>query len=288
MALTSDYTWQLRDDGYVLNPDEITLDPPSVDIERVTGLDSAPLRESERDHEGAEGSFLDAYWEKGRSIILDGLAYASTDQIMPFLEQLKYNYRPSSDLVPFYMKLPGVEERVMFVKPRGVRYDLSSGVRVGAVPVQFSVFAEDPRIYSAGLQEYSLIQSSVTASGFGFPLEFPFGFGLAEESQVENLVNLGNRPTPVTFTIPGPTTDPEIVNEDTGQTLKVSIELTADQYLVIDTQYRTVRLNGTANRRGLLAEPNWFMLQPGDNHIRYRAATPGSSPAVARYRHAWR
>lgn len=288
MALTSDYTWQLGSDGVVLNPDEITATPPSVDIDRVQGIDSAPLRETERDHEGADGGFLDAVWEKGRPIVLEGLAFAATDNIVNFLRSLSYNYRPSRTLVPFYMKYPGLEEQVIFVKPRGVRYDLGSGVRTGAVPVQFLMFAEDPRIYSAALQSVQLIQSAVTSVGFSFPIEFPFGFGVPEESQVENLVNLGNRETPVEFTIPGPVTTPEIVNEDTGTTLKVNIDLTVDQYLVVNTQYHTVRLNGTANRRGLLEEPNWFMLQPGDNHIRYRAASPGSSPATATYRHAWR
>lgn len=288
MALTEDYTWQLKDDGFILNPAEITANPPSVDITRVDGLDSAPLRETERDHEGADGGFLDAVWEKGRPIIMEGLAYADLDNLMVFLEQLKFNFAPSRSLVPLYMKLPGMEERVLFVKPRGLKYSLNNLARVGAAEVQISFFAEDPRIYSAALQSVSLIQSAVSAAGFGFPFGFPLGFGLAAESQVENLVNLGNRQTPVEFIIPGPATTPEIVNEDTGKTLKVNIDLTVDQYLVINTQYHTVLLNGSANRRGLLEEPNWFMLQVGDNHIRYRAASPGSNPATAEWRHAWR
>ena len=288
MALTEDYTWQLGDAGVILNPAEVTATPPSVDITEVDGIDSAPLRETERDHEGADGGFLDAVWEKGRPVILEGMAYAELDYLMTFLMELKANFAPSRTLVPFYMKYPGLEEQVLFVKPRGCRWRLNQLARRGGAEVQFLMFAEDPRIYSAALQSVSLIQSGVTAGGFGFLLGFPFGFGVAAETQVENLLNLGNRPTPVRFTFPGPVTDPEIVNESTGDTLKVNITLTVDQFLVIDTQYHTVRLDGTANRRGLLEEPNWFMLQPGDNFIRYRAALPGASPATAEYRHAWR
>jgi hypothetical protein len=286
--LASDYSWQLGDAGIVLNPDEITADPPSVDITEVRGMDSAPIRETARDHEGADGGFLDAVWEKGRPISLEGLAYAAPELLMPFLDELKYNWAPSRTLVPLYMRYPGMADRVLFVKPRGCRYDLDAGVRIGRVPVQFLAFAEDPRIYSSELVDVEVVQSGVTVAGMGFPHDLPYGFGDVVDPETVNLVNQGNRPTPVKFIVNGPVVTPDIVNETTGQTLRVNITLDVGEYLEIDTQYHTVLLNGSVNRRGLLEEPNWFFLQKGDNFIRLRAATAGSATMAAQYRHAWR
>jgi hypothetical protein len=57
---------------------------------------------------------------------------------------------------------------------------------------------------------------------------------------------------------------------------------------VIDLYNRTVRLNGTASRRNTLINPDWFMLSPGDNIIRYRADSSGNPDASISYRNAWR
>lgn len=288
MALPSDYTWQLGDSGVILNPDELTADPPSVDIVRVVGMDSAPIRETERDHEGTDGGFLDAIWEKGRPVILEGLAYATPANIMMFLDDLKDNFAPSRTLVPFYMRYPGMNDRVLFVKPKGCRYDLEAGVRLGKVPVQFQVYAEDPRIYDATLEQVILPLSGLAITGRGYPKGYSYGYGPTVAPQTQNVVNNGNRPTPVKFTVYGPITTPEIVNESTGQTLKVNITLGASDYLDIDTHYKTVLLNGSVSRRGLLEEPNWFYLQKGDNFLRYRAGSLDSSTVTVQYRHAWR
>jgi hypothetical protein len=46
MALTEDLTFKLTDTGVVLNSSVVQ---PFVDITKVTGLDSAPYRTTERD-----------------------------------------------------------------------------------------------------------------------------------------------------------------------------------------------------------------------------------------------
>ena len=70
--------------------------------------------------------------------------------------------------------------------------------------------------------------------------------------------------------------------------LQFVIELTASDFLEIALYNRTVRLNGTALRRGSLLEPNWFMLEVGDNFLQYRADTSGNPAASISYRNAWR
>jgi hypothetical protein len=285
-----DLSYRLLDDGVgvLLNPSDNTI-PAWVDITKVTGLDSAPFRESQRDHEGVDGSFMDAEFEQGRSLVLEGMAYCNDGtQVEAFLDDLKWNWAPQSNLVNFYYKAPGVSERLLRVKPLGIRYDVETLRNTGCTNIQFQAFAEDPRIYNSDLINVNLSQGVAVVSGIGFPLGFPFGFGDVASPESSNVQNLGNRPTPATITIPGPVTNPRIYNDTTGDQLSFNITLTATDTLVIDLYYKTVRLNGTANRRATLSSPGWFLLQVGDNFLRYRADTSGNPPAVVSYRYAWR
>lgn len=279
-----EYTFRLGDSGVVLNEDPSV---PFVDITRIVGFDSAPFRETERDWEGNDGTFLDAEFEKGRRILLEGMAFCDVMNVETYLDSLKANWAPSTVLIPLYLKSPGVAERLLWVKPLGCRYDWNTSRRVGSTPIQFACFAEDPRMYSA--EEYSLtinmVQSPTT--GFSFSFGFSFDFGTVTGGLGTNAYNYGNRPAPVVFTIFGPTTNPRIYNDDTGDEMIFDITLSSDQTLVVDTRYRTVRLDGV-NRRSALTAPSWFHLQPGDNHLKYFADSATSSTVTATYRSAWR
>lgn len=269
MALT-DYTFKLGDNGIVLNAP--TTEFPFVDIEEVRGLDSAPFRETTRDHEGTDGGFMDAEFEKARPIILEGTIYDDPGHLEIFLDDLKANYAPSTTLVPFYLKAPNQIERVLFVKPQGVRYDWDVDRRLGLVRAQFMVYAEDPRLYDNLLQSMEVPLSGVAQDGFEFPLEFPFGFGEeVEKAGGATLTNLGNRPTHVEMIIHGPIIDPRIINDRTGEMMRFNITLGADDFLRVNTYYRTVILNDFVNRRSALIDPYWLTLLPGDTDIRYVA-----------------
>lgn len=274
MALT-DYTFKLGDDGVLLNADTVL---PFVDIEEVNGLDSAPFRDTSRDHEGVDGGFMDAEFEKARPIILEGVIFADKDLLEPYLDSLKKNYAPRRELIPFYFKAPGNTEKVLFVKPLGVRYDWTTDRRLGTVRAQFLMHAEDPRIYDNTLQSVDIPLSAVTADGFAFPFGFPLGFGVTNKfSTSVSLENFGNRPTPVEFIVTGPATDPKIVNESIGAELEFFINLSTSDTLTINTHDRTVRLNGTLNRRNTLQVPNWFDLEPGQTSISYHVGFSGTN-----------
>lgn len=284
MALSGDLTFKLGDTGVELNSSP-TL--PFIDITRVVGLDNAPYRETERDHEGVDGGFLDAEFERGRPIILEGTLFAETGTMESYLDSLKANYAPSRTLVPFYYQAPGVGERVLFVKPQGCKYDWESLRRIGQTPIQFKMFAEDPRIYSSTLLSQIVNQGTSATTGRSYNKGYSYSYGVAVLPSQSNCVNGGNRDSPVTMTIMGAVTNPTIYNDTEGTSLRFLITLTASDMLVIDTQYHTVRLNGS-NVRGTLVNPNWFYLHPGDNYFRYQADTSGVSTLTLSYRSAWR
>lgn len=287
MPLTDDFSYKLGDSGVVLNPDSIT--PPFVDITKVSGLDNAPYRTTERDHEGTDGGFLDAEYEKGRPLVLEGMAYADGLAVESFLDSLKANFAPSRVLIPFYFKKPGVAERLLWVKPLGCRYDEETIRRVGCTNIQFSMFAEDPRIYTSTQQSVTITQSSTSISGRSYNRSYSYGYGAAVAPDQANLYVSGNRPTPALLTItgPAPVVNPQIINDTLGFTMSFDITVPAMNSLVIDTYYHTVKLEGQ-NRRKALLNPTWFMLQPGNNFIRFRSATSVAATLNIKYRDAWR
>lgn len=286
MALTEELTFRLGDSGTILNTDSTSL--PFVDIRNVVGLDNAPYRETERDHEGTDGGFLDAEFEKGRPIVLTGDVYADSNSMESYLDQLKADFAPSRTLVPFYYKAPGVDERVLFVKPQGVAYDWDELRRIGSSKIKFKCFAEDPRIYTAALSEYTIVYSAGALVGFGFPLGFDFGFGGVSSTDSVTVTNAGNRPTPPTFVIEGPVNTPIIRDETYNHVLTFDLTLAVGETLTVNTQYKTVTLSDGTNLRNALQEPDWFFLEPGNTSIRYTAYDGTGSQMTVQFRSAYR
>lgn len=283
--LTEDFTFKLGDDGSVLNSDAAL---PFVDILRVIGLSSTPYRETERQHEGVDGGFMDAEYEEGRRIILEGTVYADPDSMEEFLDGLKFEFAPVQVPIPLYLIAPGRAERVIFVKPLGARYDWDSRRRIGTADIQFVLFAEDPRQYTNTLNTVSIPLGSQAANGFGFNLGFDFGFGAPTFPNEDPITVGGNRPTPPVFEINGPVTGPRIVNLDTSQQLIFDIELGVGDVLEVDVANRLVTLNGISNRRDTLIRDQWFLLSPGTNNIEFRADSGGDSSMDINYRDSWR
>lgn len=288
MALTEDLTFRLGDAGVILNTDSASF--PFVDIDDVKGLDSAPFRETQRDHEGDDGGYMDAEFEKGRDIVLSGMLYSLSTPFESYMDGLKANWAPSTVQIPFYFKSPGTTERFLYVKPLGVRYNWTALRRTGMAEVQFNAFAEDPRIYDVAETTQSINLGATVYTGFGFSFGFDFGFGGVSTTTDQVIVNnSGNRPTPPIMTINGPVTNPRIFNETQGKEMQFIITLGVGETLVIDTKNKTVRLNGTTNRRNTLVAPTWFYLDSGATQIRYRAESsdPTSFLTIA-FHSAWR
>jgi len=161
----SDYEFQLGDTGVRLNSGSTV---PFVDISKVSGLDNAPYRETIRDHEGADGGFIDAEFEKGRDIILEGMVYGDLTNVESILDSLKLNFAPVTSPIPFYIKPGTVNERLVFVKSRGARYDWDTARRIGCTEIQFLLFAEDPRIYDANLSSVIIGFGGIAGNGLAF------------------------------------------------------------------------------------------------------------------------
>jgi hypothetical protein len=280
-----DYTFKLSDSGVVLNTDLTSF--PFVDIDKVVGLDSAPYRETTRDHEGTDGGFIDAEFERGRDIFLEGTVYCTVGSEETYMDSLKQNFAPVTTPIPFYFKAPGVNERVIFVKSRGTTYDWDQLRRIGATRIQFKLYAEDPRIYNNSLLSVVIPFGGSATTGIGFNLSFNMDFGAAIPPNGSFIFNGGNRSTPATMTITGPAVDPRIINDTLSKSLNFTITLGVSDSLVVDLANRTVTLNGSTNVRNALTTSDWFLFSPGNTFIRF-GGTSGSGTLTVSYRYAWR
>lgn len=281
----NDYEFKLTSTGVLLNGSTAF---PYVDIDKVIGLDSAPYRETVRDHEGADGGFIDAEFEKGRDIILEGTAFTSTSDVETYLDSLKANFAPVSSPVAFYFKSTGVGERLVYVKPRGVRFDWEQARRIGMTNIQFLMFAEDPRLYASDATSQTINYGGDTGLGLAFSFAFNVDFGGGATPSGTTVNNTGNRPSPPTFIITGPITNPVISNNTVGLSLRFTITLAAGETLTINANSRTVYLNGNINRRNTLTTPDWFFMAPGDNQISFGGLTGTGSTLNISFRSAWR
>jgi hypothetical protein len=184
-------------------------------------------------------------------------------------------------------KQPGVNERVIFVKSRGVRYSVDANYRTGQIDMQFHLYAEDPRFYDNTLLGVVIPFGGPATTGFGFNLGFNLDFGVTVPVTGGNVIVTGNRPTPALMTITGPVVNPRIINVTDGLSLDFIVTLGASDVLVIDTNNRTVTLNGGDNARNTLQEPDWWLFNPGTTSVVFGGGT-GSGNVLIQYRNAWR
>ena len=287
MTVTQDFTYQFTDTGVILNTDVVTTDP-FVDVDKISGLDSAPVRESDRVREGMDGGFMDSQYEDMRVVVIEGTIYSPQSQVDTFLDTLKGNFSPTLLNYPFYFQHPNIGVRTIFAKSLGVRYDIDTLRRTGKCSVQIQLKAEDPSIYgpeiviSAGL--------AAPSSGRGYNKSYNYGYGITLGSSGALVCNnIGNKPAKASFHLVN-VVNPTIVSDTTNNLLEFNISIQGSDFIDVDLRNRTVLLNGTANRRGTLTGGSrWFLLQPGINNVRLLGtALVGTPQLTATFRPAYR
>lgn len=112
---------------------------------------------------------------------------------------------------------------------------------------------------------------------FEFPFEDEFEVGMeGHETVIENDSDV---PIPIIVTVKGPTVNPKLTNITTGQMIRVKRELLAEDELVIDTDERTVLLNGVDVFPYIDLDTEFFSLAFGENVLKYTAES-GTDTAI--------
>ena len=265
----------------------------SFDIVSVEGLLDLPdLQTSDRLRLRRHGLYPGDDFVATRAVTVafevDAPEVADLNTTMSTLLELT---RPGLEESPLSLQIPGVAGgglRRVNVRPRRrvvpVNLDFFYGLPI--VTIQF--VATDPRIYDGTPW---LVLTALPSGGGGllFPATPPLTFVASSDTGDVNAENDGTFPVSPIIRIDGPITDPTIENLEAGKTIELSIVVASGDYLLIDTEARSVMLNGTASRYSeLTATSEWWALEPGSNTIRFRSSTNTEDAVLSlSYRSAW-
>lgn len=156
------------------------------------------------------------------------------------------------------------------------------------IPIYTLVWvATDPRIYS-NVDTVQTVNLPSGGGGLSWPATWPANWSAQVDSGSLFVVNEGNFGAPWSGEITGPAVNPVIRNVSTGQYLGFNITLADGDVLTVDSELRSVVLNGTASRYYTIqAGSSWWDFEPGTTEIAYRAATTTTSNLTLTTRSAW-
>jgi hypothetical protein len=256
------------------NSDAARADPDWVGFlnpdDGVTGLDSADVRESADLLVEADGGVHGAFYFGRRPFSLNGWldANAEFDTVMEYEDKL-------------LAAVNAMREDGTVVWQKGARPETGVWFRLGAPPrisgrwpkrFTLPLVAADDRIVSTTINSEVIVPGGAGGIvGYTDPYSDPYGEDLDVSGQV-TVINVGKAGARPWFTIEGPIQNPRLVNNTTGEEIRITYTLAADEFLTVETHpaRRSVLLGGTTSRWGAVDNANttWWELRPGANDIR--------------------
>lgn len=267
-------------------------DGTDYDIRVISGLASLPeVRPQDRPLLLRHGSVPGLDYLGERTFVVEFDVVDETESSLSTkMQALSTAFQNDEEEAELAFQIPGVANGVKAivygrVRQRNVPVNLQYAY--GSAEAAFQVVCTDPRIYSQVVNSSSVGLAS-TSGGLTFNATPNFSFGAVSTGGELTVSNAGNFDAPATFRIAGPCTSPVIENVTLGKSLSFDITLSASEYLLIDSESRTVLLNGTASRYSTLnTTSRWFDLAPGSNVLDFRAATATSSTLTVTWRDSW-
>jgi hypothetical protein len=266
----------------------------TYEIRSIEGLADMPaLRSSDLVVVGRHGIRPGLDYLDGRTVTITLDVYAwSSAEFAAAVQTLRETFQPLEEqnggVLAF--QIPGIADGVaarLKCRPRRLALPLTPVYWADVATATVELFAADPVIYSDTEHEETTTLPSA-GGGLEFDLEFDAVFGAVSTGGAIYATNAGSWPADVVIRIDGPAVNPRVENVTTGQTISLDYSLGVGEYLLIDTQDRTVLLNGTASRYSALTDASvWWQLAPGANEITFRATTSTAATMTLTWRSAW-
>jgi hypothetical protein len=124
-----------------------------------------------------------------------------------------------------------------------------------------------------------------TPLGRGYDRTYNVTYGGGTSAGSGSVINQGWATTYPIITIVGPATNPTIGNSTTGNAISLNYTLVSTDTVVVNTQNRTVTLNGNPARNLLANTSTWFAAPPGTSQYYFTATgtTTGAGAIVNWY-----
>ena len=271
-------------------------------ITSVDGLEDLPALRVQDDNRGyQDGMFTGRDFLGGRTVQIGmqvfGTSATSMQTNLNALQNVLIPQAQGTKVLQFQIPGSNLQRIDARVRKRAVRIDPE--FTYGRAIVNYEFFAPDPRRYDDTLQTTDLTLG-VTTTGRTYnrvytatatPGANPFTTGMSfggGASSPNLIANNGNTTTYPLITITGPATNPVVTNATTGAFLQINYTMGSTDTLVINTDFRTLTLNGV-NRRSILANNStWFGAEPGTSLYTFSASsTSGTTSCLVEWRSAY-
>lgn len=260
-------------------------------LQTLEGWDSPDSRSEFTDREADHGSWASPVYLSSRPITLGGTIVApSRDLLEDAMEQV----RVAAGLADTVLTVAETVPKQATVRRSGK--PLMQYITDTKATYSVLVTAADPRRYSTTLSTATTALPSTTG-GLVLPATFPVTFSATTVAGSITAANSGSIETRPILTITGPVTAPSIAAlypDGTVRQLIYALDLAAGDVLTIDTDARTVLLNGTVSRRRFLTVSGPWPVIPAANNgpsvVTYQFQSPAynaTATLTATWRSAW-
>jgi hypothetical protein len=264
----------------------VTLDGTGGDysLESLEGWDDLPpVRTRFVARPGAHGTFDDVPEGEGRTVLVAGKVRDATDRdtLLAGLVEAFYLADVGSEIEDLTVVHGG---RTLLARARLTRFKVSPlawGLGVFGYAAEW--YCPDPR--RLGAEKTATVGLSSSSGGLSWPVSWPVTWGATVTGGTATVVNTGIYNADATLRIDGPVDTPRITHAGQGKTLTFPVELTAGQYLEVDFDARSARINGAVART---VAGQWPTVAPGTNVFRTGAAAYEASALwTFTWRDAW-
>lgn len=272
-------------------------------IMTIDGLEDLPVIRNQDDNRGyQDGMWTGRDFLSGRSIVfvmtIRGNNNYSMSENLNLLQRYLVPQQQGTGLLQFQLPNNTLQRINARVRRRAITIntDYSSGMATAT----YEFFCPDPRYYddeekTANLavvvgnigRTYNRVYTTAPNAVYNNPYTSGMYFGGG--AGAPNLIyNAGWATSSPVITITGPCLTPILTNTTTGDFLQIDTALGVNDVLILNTDLRTVTINGI-NRRALLNNAStWFAAPPGTSFYSFTgAATSGNTSCVVSWRNAY-
>jgi hypothetical protein len=271
-------------------------------ITAVEGLEALPVIRNQDDNRGyADGMFTGRDFYSGRTLIFNFQIFADANytmqQNLAFMQQALQPQQQGTSVLQF--QLPGQALQRVNARVRRRNIVIDPDFTYGKATGTYEFFCPDPLIYDDA-QLSTSIYSVITPAGRTYdrvytaaaspganPYDTGMSFGGGSTTNI--ITNAGWATTYPTITITGPVVNPKIINSTTGDFLLINYSMLQSDTLVLDTDMKTVTLNGNNQRSLLDNTSSWFALPAGTTLLTFTATsgTDANTTCVVSWRNAY-
>lgn len=268
----------------------------------LDGLQDLPGIRNQDDNRGyQDGMWTGRDFLNGRTltfvITVRGDANNSMSQNLHAMQTALIPQQQGTGLLQFQFPSASLQQINARVRRRSVTVDTSYSSGMATLTYEF--FCPDPRYYDYTVRSTDLTNATAVA-GRTYnrvydtapqPADNPSQNGMSYgggSSSANLITNDGWTTTYPVFTIQGPCINPKVTDVTNGAFLLIDATLGDDDTLVLNTDLRTVTLNGVSRRALLNNSSTWFAAPSGTSYYTFIATgTTGNTACVVTWQNAY-